>query len=117
MLRALRAFSEALRTGERLVWSSGCHRLYTIGRDMIRHTDGERSVLVETEMLTGSVDRVVYAGVMRSLPPHENEVIDHARSSQIVAMVGDYLASRGERVEIDWEPSAESSGQPSAGGD
>lgn len=106
MLQWLRRAYERMTTG--VVARNGLHRLYLVGRDAIKYSDGRRSVIVETEMLSGPVNRVVYAGLITHwLPPHQDERISTQERSEIVEMVRRLLSARGQGVEIDWKPPVE----------
>jgi hypothetical protein len=109
MIERLRRLYAGLISGE--VVRHGTRRLYLMGRDGLKYSDGKRSVLIETEMLTGPVNRVIYAGLITHwLPPHEAEAISAAQRSEIAQMVRDYLVAQGRTVEVDWEPASGASG-------
>lgn len=101
MLDALRRLYDRVTTGA--VLRDGRHALYLEGRDGIRYSDGERSAVVETEMLSGPVSRVIYAGILTHwLPPHEAEPIPAERRAEIVGLVRAFLTAHGRKVEVDW---------------
>jgi hypothetical protein len=103
MLGRLRQVCERFMSGE--VARDGARRLYLAGRDGFRYSDGARSVLIETETLTGRVNRVIYAGLITNwLPPHETESISPEQRSEIVRTVYEFLVEQGRVVEVDWEP-------------
>lgn len=110
----LRRFYERFMSGE--VARDGTRRLHLAGRDGFRYSDGDRSVLIETEMLTGDVNRVIYAGLITNwLPPHEAESILPEQRSEIVRTVYEFLVQQGRVVEVDWEFKGDEGPVPASG--
>jgi hypothetical protein len=76
--------------------------LRKMGRDEYLVCLNGRSARVQTEMLTGQVDRIIYrTSVRRWEPPHENEVISTGDIDRIIAAVVQEFRSSGKVFEIE----------------
>src|SRR5262245_35143301 len=93
----------------RLLISSGIGRvtriddssqLTKLGRDEYKYLEGERSLVLQVDMLRGR-NRLLYSSTIeRWLPPHEDETISEEDRRRIAAKIASFLTSQGYSVKV-----------------
>lgn len=77
----------------------------TRGRGELVYTEGDRSLRIEAEMLTGSPDWVVYTdSIRRWEPPYEKEPISPERKGKVIANIRSHFRDKGLYVEMEQRP-------------
>ncbi len=72
------------------------------GRSGVIYKEGDRSVQIEAEMLSGSIDLVIYSeGIKAWQPPHDDEIISTEEKKNIIVNITKYLEEKG--LSIEWE--------------
>ncbi len=72
------------------------------GRSGVVYEEGERSVLIEAEMMAGPTDLVIYSDSIRYWQsPHEGKVISPDEKQRIKENITKELEDKG--LNIDWE--------------
>lgn len=70
-------------------------QLIRLGRDEYKYVEGERSVVLQTDMLTGKPRRMIYSStIKRWQPPHQNEEITEKERRRIASKIADFFAHR-----------------------
>ena len=62
------------------------------GRDEYKYIEGDRALILQIEMLSGTPRRVIYSRTIKKwLPPHEKENITDLKRKEILAKVCKYF--------------------------
>ena len=76
-------------------------QLLKAGRDEYKYVEGERSLLVQIDMLRGKPSKMLYLSTIKQwLPPHQDEPITEAERTRIAKKIADFLTRQGESVII-----------------
>jgi hypothetical protein len=76
-------------------------QLVRVGRDEYKYLEGERSLLVQIDMLRGKPSKMLYSSTIGPwLPPHQDEPVTEADRSRIANKIADFLTRHGESVVI-----------------
>jgi hypothetical protein len=74
-----------------------------LGRTGLCYREGDRKLMVDSEVLMGPTGMVIDASsIRRWAPPHEKEVIADARRKQIVENIQAAFSFRGLEIEVAW---------------
>jgi hypothetical protein len=66
------------------------------GRDEYKYIEGDRVLILQAEMLSGTPKRVIYSRTIKKwLPPHEKEDISDQKKQEILAKVCKYFELNG----------------------
>lgn len=67
-----------------------------LGRDEYKYVEGDHSLTLQVEMLSGSPRRVIYSRTIKNwLPPYENERITEQKRKEILEKVSKYFDMNG----------------------
>ena len=67
-----------------------------------RYAEGERTMRIDSEVLLGPTDLVIYAKSMKNWePPHETERVTVERRGDIIENIRRAFESQGRRIEVD----------------
>jgi len=76
-------------------------QLIRLGRDEYRYVEGDRSVNVYVEMLTGVPSKLIHSdSIDQWLPPHQDEQINDEERHRISNKIANFLTGKGYSVEI-----------------
>lgn len=79
----------------------GSRRLVMLGRDEFKYIDGERSMIVFVELLSGRPQRAIHlSSIDKWLPPHEDQMISEQQRQQIASAIAQAFTSRGRSVTL-----------------
>ena len=71
-------------------------QLVRLGRDEYKYLEGERSLVLQIDMLIGEPRRVIYSStIKRWLPPHDNEEVTVEDKHRIAAKIAEFFVRRG----------------------
>jgi Immunity protein 74 len=75
-------------------------QLIKIGRDEYKYLEGERSLVLQVDMLRGR-NRLLYSSTIeRWLPPHQDETISEEVRHRIATKIANFLTSQGYSVKV-----------------
>lgn len=78
------------------------YSVQVLGRVGLKYTEGERSLIVDSEVLMGPSGMVVYkSSIRRWDPPHSAQVIDKAAKEQIINNIREAFRFKGYEIEVD----------------
>ena len=77
-------------------------QLIMLGRDEYKYIEGERSLVLQIEMLRGVPNRLLYSStIKRWLPPHQDERISEEDRQRIATKIANFLVSQGYSVKVE----------------
>ena len=79
----------------------GSRRLFMLGRGEFKYIDGDRSMIVFIELLSGKPERAIHVSSIKNwLPPHEDQIISDQERQQIANAIAQAFTSRGRSVTL-----------------
>jgi Immunity protein 74 len=76
-------------------------RLIRLGRDEYKYVEGDRSLILFIELLTGKPELAIHSSsIDKWLPPDEDQTITEEERQQVTRKIAQYLAERGRSVMI-----------------
>ena len=76
-------------------------QLLRLDRDGYKYVEGERSLVLQIDMLRGVPNRLLYSStIKRWLPPHQDEMITEEDRKRIAAKIANFLTSQGYSVKV-----------------
>jgi len=73
-----------------------------ITKDRFLYKEGERSLVIYGEMLSGEFDFVIYSSAIANwMPPHQREKIAAGKKTQILKRLSQFMAGRGIKYILD----------------
>jgi hypothetical protein len=76
-------------------------RLIKLGRDEYKYIEGERSLVLQIDMLKGP-NRLLYSSTIKHwLPPHQDEKISEVDRQRIASKIASFLVSQGYSVKVE----------------
>ena len=76
-------------------------QLIRLGRDEYKYVEGDRSVIVFIEMLTGVPNKLIHSdSIDKWLPPHHDEKISEEQRQKIAKKISTFLAGKSYSVKI-----------------
>ena len=62
------------------------------GRDEYKYIEGDRSLILQVEMLSGTPQRVIYSRTIKNwVPPHDKEAITDEKKKEILKKICKYF--------------------------
>jgi hypothetical protein len=75
--------------------------LKVLGRDEYKYIEGERSLILQIDLLRGVPNRLLYSSTIeRWLPPHQDETISEEDRKRIAAKIANFLTGQGYSVKV-----------------
>ncbi|WP_119422724.1 Imm74 family immunity protein [Desertibaculum subflavum] len=72
-----------------------------LGRTGLRYREGDRSLFIDSEVLTGEPAMVLYSGSIRHWePPHQAGTIDDATRAAIIDRVRRAIRFQGHEIDV-----------------
>ena len=79
----------------------GSSQLKALGRDEYKYIEGERSLILQIDMLRGKPNRLLYSStIKRWLPPYQDEAISEQDRQRIATKIANFLTSQGYSVKV-----------------
>jgi hypothetical protein len=70
-------------------------QLIRLGRDEYKYVEGERSLILQIDMLMREPKRMIYSStIKRWMPPYQNEEITEADRRRIASKIADFFSRR-----------------------
>jgi hypothetical protein len=77
-------------------------QLMRLDRDGYKYVEGERSLVLQIDMLKGVPNRLLYSStIKRWLPPHQDERVNEEDRQRIANKIANFLVSQGYSVKIE----------------
>jgi hypothetical protein len=77
-------------------------QLMRLDRDGYKYIEGERSLVLQIDMLRGVPNRLLYSStIKRWLPPHQDERISEEDRQRIATKIANFLVSQGYSVKVE----------------
>src|SRR5215510_5777749 len=74
----------------------GTASMQRLGRDEYKYVEGDHTLKLQVEMLSGTPRRVIYSRTIKNwLPPYENERITEQKKREILERVCKYFDANG----------------------
>ena len=78
------------------------HSIDHITKDRFLYKQGERSLVIYGEMLSGEFDFVIYSSAIANwMPPHQSEQISATDKARILKRLAEFMVDQGIRYVLD----------------
>jgi Immunity protein 74 len=93
MFASINQFFRKFRTAKT---TDGTASIIRLGRDEYKYVEGDHTLTLQVEMLSGTPRRVIYSRTIKNwLPPYENERISEQKRKEILERVCKYFDANG----------------------
>jgi hypothetical protein len=77
-------------------------QLIRLGRDEYRYIEGDRSLILQIDMLKGIPNRLIYSSTIEHwMPPHQNKAISEEDRRRIATKIAGFLTNQGFSVKVE----------------